>query len=228
MNLTELFPAQGANAMNWVAYLLVVASALVYGLILNLLYQLYYLRNEPQDSSLGRSLVLMAPAVTTTFWLVQFSLPLSVGVIGALSFVRFRTIVKRPEDIVFILVLLSGCVGCALERFPIPLVLLILTAGYVLARNKFNGLLDAFGNFAIVTLNTREKVEVGEVLGKLRAVAPFGSVVSSRTYDGIRSIVFNVPRLKPEKSTALVSVLTGIDAQARVDVFYPNDRLGVG
>jgi hypothetical protein len=226
MNMTELLPH--GLAMNWSAYVLVVGAALAYGLLLNLLYQLYYLRNEPQDSSLGRSLVLLTPAVTTTFWLVQYSLPLSVGVIGALSFVRFRTIVKRPEDIVFVLVALSGCVGCALERFPIPLVLLVLTAGYVLARNKLNGILNAFGNFAIVTLNTKQAVEVDDVLGKVRTVAPHGSVVSSRSYDGVRSIVFNVPRLKPERSNTLVSLLTAVDAQARVDVFYPNDRLGSG
>jgi hypothetical protein len=55
----------------------------------------------------------MGPAVTTIFLTVQFSLPLSLGLLGALSIVRFRTPIKEPEEIGFILLLIASSIAIA-------------------------------------------------------------------------------------------------------------------
>ena len=42
--------------------------------------------------------LLIGPSVTLLFICVQLSLPLSLGLLGALSIVRFRVPIKEPEE----------------------------------------------------------------------------------------------------------------------------------
>ena len=85
-------------------YFFMLFLSLLYGIMLNVLYSIYYRESEPMDASLARSLILLTPTLMTIFWMIQFSLPLSVGLLGTLSFVRFRAPVKRAEDIAFIVI----------------------------------------------------------------------------------------------------------------------------
>ena len=52
-------------------------------------------------------LILLMFPVTVLFLGIQTSIPLSLGLLGALSFVRFRTPVKDPAEIGFLLVLIA-------------------------------------------------------------------------------------------------------------------------
>ena len=67
-------------------FTLSISIALVFGIMLNILYNLYFRDNEPQDGSLARSLVLLTPSLCATFWMIQSSIILSLGLLGSLSF----------------------------------------------------------------------------------------------------------------------------------------------
>jgi hypothetical protein len=53
------------------------------------------------------------------------SIPLSRGLLGALSFVRFRTPVKDPAEIGFLLILIATSIGAATGNFMVVGMLLI-------------------------------------------------------------------------------------------------------
>ena len=59
------------------------------------LYVIFY-RDWDRGAGVHRTFLLAGPAITVLFIAIQFSLPLSLGLLGALSFVRFRTPVKDP------------------------------------------------------------------------------------------------------------------------------------
>ena len=77
-------------------------------------------------SGLDRSFPLLAVSITAIFLAVQFSLPLSLGLLGALSIVRFRTPVKEPEEIGFLMVVIACALACA--TFNVLLLGLVLAA----------------------------------------------------------------------------------------------------
>ncbi len=81
------------------------ASVLTY-----LLYVLFY-GDAQRGAGVHRTFLLGGPAITTLFIAIQFSLPLSLGVLGALSFVRFRTPIKDPAEIGFLLLLIASSIG---------------------------------------------------------------------------------------------------------------------
>ncbi|MFH1277784.1 MAG: DUF4956 domain-containing protein [Candidatus Eisenbacteria bacterium] len=92
-----------------------LVSALV-GILISAYYQLFY-ENRATGAQVHRGFLLMAPAITALFIAIQFSLPLSLGLLGALSVIRFRTPIKEPEEIAFILLLIAGAVICATFQF---------------------------------------------------------------------------------------------------------------
>lgn len=207
-------------------FFLIILLALLYGIGFRVVYFYYYRRNEPVDGSIARSFALMAPAVTTVFWLIQYSLPLSLGLLGALSFVRFRTPVKRAEDIAFILVLIAGSLACSVGKFGSALALLALIFLYSVLRDRFPKLSGDNERFAVVTFNTTSPVDAATVTQRLREKFSAISLVSSSTYDQSTSMVFNLPGANEKKQVEITSTLHAIDKSSRVDVFYPDSGLG--
>ena len=139
------------------SYLTMLFISLIFGLILHFLYSIYFRETEPTDASLSRSLVLLTPSLMTIFWFVQFSLPLSVGLLGTLSFVRFRSPVKRAEDISFIVIALACAVSCAISQPAIGALLVLVFLGYSFVRNYFVPRFFQGLNFGVLTYNTKKE-----------------------------------------------------------------------
>lgn len=226
LGTTEIQDLDLSSPQSW-SFLIMLLIAILYGIMLNILYGVYFRDNEPMDASLARSLVLLTPTLMTIFWVIQFSLPLSVGLLGTLSFVRFRSPVKRAEDISFIVIALACSISCAIMKPLIGGGLILLFLVYSLVRNTVNpGGLNA-KDFAVLTFNTKESPKISE-LEKLFAGARCNSFefVSSRTYDGITSFVFNIANLRKSNLNTLTQKLEERDPSASINVFYPNGRLG--
>jgi hypothetical protein len=99
------------------------------------LYQIFY-EDRATGSRINRSFLLMGPSITALFIAVQFSLPLSLGLLGALSIVRFRTPIKEPEEIGFLMLLVGTSVVCATLQFKL-LFALILVATAMLCVQRY-------------------------------------------------------------------------------------------
>jgi hypothetical protein len=99
------------------------------------LYQIFY-EDRATGSRINRAFLLLGPSITALFIAVQFSLPLSLGLLGALSIVRFRTPIKEPEEIGFIMLLVGTSVVCATLQFML-LFALVVVATIVLLVQRF-------------------------------------------------------------------------------------------
>ena len=92
-----------------------VVSLLV-AAIVSLFYQIFY-ENRATGAQIHRSFFLISPSVTALFIAIQHSLPLSLGLLGALSIIRFRTPIKEPEEVGFLMLLIASSVVCATFQF---------------------------------------------------------------------------------------------------------------
>ena len=83
---------------------------LVIGLILSLLVAWYY-EHYGQSLSNRRKFAQLLPVLTLTtaivISIVKSSLALSLGLVGALSIVRFRTAIKEPEELLFLFIAIA-------------------------------------------------------------------------------------------------------------------------
>ncbi len=138
MTLTEL--TEAANAvmfggdtrrvadMGLATLGMALGAALLSSLLLSWAYSAFY-GTRATGSNVHRAFPLISIAVTAIFICVQFSLPLSLGLLGSLSIVRFRTPIKEPEEIGFIMLVIASALCCA--SFNVAFLAVILGAAFV-------------------------------------------------------------------------------------------------
>lgn len=117
-----------------------IGFSLVAAIVAYLMYQLFY-GSRHIGAGVHRTFIIGGPAITTLFIGIQTSIPLSLGLLGALSFVRFRTPVKDPAEIGFLLLLIASSIGAATSNFLITTILFVVVFVALgiqwLTRNRF-------------------------------------------------------------------------------------------
>jgi len=120
--------------------LVAIGFSLVAAIVAYLMYQLFY-GSRHIGAGVHRTFIIGGPAITTLFIGIQTSIPLSLGLLGALSFVRFRTPVKDPAEIGFLLLLIASSIGAATSNFLITTILFVVVFIALgiqwLTRNRF-------------------------------------------------------------------------------------------
>lgn len=121
MTFNDIFKSSFLENITSVSILdMVIALALAFGLgvFIFLVYKKTY-QGVMYSSSFGTTLIALTMITTTVILAVTSNVVLSLGMVGALSIVRFRTAIKEPLDIAFLF--WSIAVGIVLAAGMIPL-----------------------------------------------------------------------------------------------------------
>jgi uncharacterized membrane protein YhiD involved in acid resistance len=117
--------------------LLTFTINLVIGLVLSLLLALYYkhwgesLSNRAKFAPILPILALITLVVIS---IVKSSLALSLGLVGALSIVRFRTAIKDPEELIFLFFAIAIGLGMGADQRIPTVVAFFIIIGYLIIR----------------------------------------------------------------------------------------------
>ncbi|MCR5268054.1 MAG: DUF4956 domain-containing protein [Lachnospiraceae bacterium] len=123
MSFNDIFKSSFLENVTSVSVLdMVIAMALAFalGLFIFLVYKKTY-QGVMYSMSFGVTLVALTMITTLVILAVTSNVVLSLGMVGALSIVRFRTAIKEPLDIAFLF--WSIAVGIVLAAGMIPLAL---------------------------------------------------------------------------------------------------------
>ena len=114
--------------------LLIIFLSVCAGFYLKFIFKRYS-NSYSSTKAFGNTLLMVTLAVSSLIAVVKSSLALSLGLVGALSVVRFRTAVKEPYNLAFIL--LSICIGISIGASQYTFALLITIAGSLVAIYAF-------------------------------------------------------------------------------------------
>jgi hypothetical protein len=133
---------------SWVRPLTALVGAFVFGQVLAWTYERTY-RGLSYSRGFSHTLVLVCISASILVLSMQFSLLAGLGLFGILSMIRFRTDLKTPRDLVFVMG--AACVGvacgvgamleAALGAGTFCLVALYLYTGPFGSRTRFDGVL---------------------------------------------------------------------------------------
>ena len=118
-------------------YLLAMVVSLAASIATYALYLIFY-RDWQRGAGIHRVFLLAGPAITLLFIAIQWSLPLSLGLLGALSFVRFRTPIKDPAEIGYLLVVIASSIGAATYNYELVGILFAAVALVLLGQRIFS------------------------------------------------------------------------------------------
>ena len=123
------------------AFLMLMAVSLLASLFIAYLYVHFY-SNRATGSQVHRAFPLLGISITAIFITIQFSLPLSLGLLGALSIVRFRTPIKEPEEIGFIMLVIATSIAVATFKLAFVGILFVIALAALFGQSvtrRFSG-----------------------------------------------------------------------------------------
>lgn len=121
MNFSDVFKSSflaNINSFSTIDVLLALGLSFVLGLFIFMVYKKTY-QGVMYSDSFGVSLISMSMITSLVIIAVTSNVVLSLGMVGALSIVRFRTAIKEPMDIAFLF--WSIAVGIVLGAGLLPL-----------------------------------------------------------------------------------------------------------
>ncbi len=119
-------------------YLFAMIVSLAASVATYALYLIFY-RDWQRGAGIHRVFLLAGPAITLLFIAIQWSLPLSLGLLGALSFVRFRTPIKDPAEIGYLLVIIASSIGAATYNYELVGILFAVVLLALVGQRLFGG-----------------------------------------------------------------------------------------
>ena len=170
-NILELLSSQGTFQVSLVPTLFSFALCIIMSFILREVYirRSFSLTGK---SHIGSIIPILSVTVFLVIVIVKSSLALSLGLVGALSIVRFRTPIKEPEELVYLFLSIAIGLGYASGQVLITslLMLIIISLIYIWLSNRK---LSGTNEFNLVINWTEESVKFESILKNL------GEIVSS-------------------------------------------------
>lgn len=200
--------------------LIAMLFSFVLGLFIMIIYKKTF-KGVMYSNSFAVSLMALTLITTLIILAVTSNVILSLGMVGALSIVRFRTAIKEPFDIAFLF--WSVAVGIVLGAGLIPLAVIgsvFIGIVLVLFVNK-----DTKDNPYILVVNldddTTEKTVINYVEEKCK-----NFVVKSKTVSNA-GVEFTLEIRLKDMSTSFVNTISNIDGvKNAVLVSYNGDYMG--
>lgn len=204
----------------------VMAISLFSAFFIALLYVRFY-KARSTGSMIYRAFPLLGMSITAIFITIQFSLPLSLGLLGALSIVRFRTPIKEPEEIGFIMLVVATSLCCATFNMLFLAIILIFAVVALLVLRYGGKFLTVYQNDGVVIVeipvavfqekssNILETISSTIVKGRLDSVAE----------DSKNTVIsYNFQNQNENTLLQLKEILTTITPEIKMDIFYNNNQ----
>ncbi|MDR1774021.1 MAG: DUF4956 domain-containing protein [Clostridioides sp.] len=223
MTFKDIFKSNFLENVTSVSMLdMVIALILAFGLgvFIFLVYKKTF-KGVMYSSSFGVTLIALTMISTLVILAVTSNVVLSLGMVGALSIVRFRTAIKEPLDIAFLF--WSIAVGIVLAAGMIPLAVfgsVVIGVVLVVFVNK-----KSYDNPYIVVVHCEDEKTEKKAVASLAEFVEKSVVKSKTVTKGSIELHYEV-RLKSE-DTSFVNNLSVIDGVSDVVlVSYNGDYMG--
>ena len=105
--------------------LITFVEGLILAGFLSFIIQITYLKFSTSLSNkfdFSKNFIILGLTTTLVITIVKSSLALSLGLVGALSIVRFRAAIKEPEELVYLFLIIATGLGCGAGQLKITLI----------------------------------------------------------------------------------------------------------
>ncbi len=162
----KLFPNSGAVSLPAFALNLVLAAVLAF-----VLGQAYVRFGHALSNRklFARNFLLLTVTTTLIITIVKSSLALSLGLVGALSIVRFRAAIKEPEELAYLFLAISVGLGLGANQTAVTVVALAVIIAIVAIRHLifFRRRPEQPNLYLTVTTAAPQKLTAAQVLEAL-------------------------------------------------------------
>jgi uncharacterized membrane protein YhiD involved in acid resistance len=165
--LQNFLTTQGAEVSVWGVVMNLFLAALL-AFILSRLY-VRYGHSLSNRKMFARNFMLITITTVLVITVVKSSLALSLGLVGALSIVRFRAAIKEPEEISYLFLALAIGLGFGADQRLITLVAFAIIAGIIWLKNLSQKSEENQNLYLTISSHNPGKAELKEIVEILKA-----------------------------------------------------------
>ncbi|MBQ7667178.1 MAG: DUF4956 domain-containing protein [Kiritimatiellae bacterium] len=229
MNHTSILDAvqayeDTAEFLSLGAFATALAVSLAAALFTAALYRLFC-ESRGTGSQVYRAFPALSLAITTLFLCIQISIPLSLGLLGSLSIIRFRTPVKEPEEVGSIMLVIASSIAAATFHFAFIAVMLAFAAACAVAADRLR-LGGLFRKDGMITVSMEDPLAGG--MDALESVLAQNMdrhhVLSSSSQGGRTTLQISFRGLKCDPCKLSAAIRAAIPGTDSVNAFL--DRPG--
>ena len=171
---------------------------LISAALLSFFVQLFYLKFSSTLSNkfdFSKNFVVLGITTTIVITIVKSSLALSLGLVGALSIVRFRAAIKEPEELVYLFLIIAIGLGCGAGQVNIVFVGIIFSLLIILIYSKFYREKSKFSEVLNMAISKDENVnekEIEKVVEDIKKIAKKLNLISMTKTSGNTTINFDL------------------------------------
>ncbi|MBE5849650.1 MAG: DUF4956 domain-containing protein [Lachnospiraceae bacterium] len=185
---------------------IVIFFALLIGLYIYATYR-FLTKKTFYSKNFNISLVLMSVITAAVILTVQSSVVISLGMVGALSIVRFRTAVKDPMDLAFLFWAISAGIICGAGLVEIAIILSVVATIVIFALDR----IPVIKTPMILVVNAGVDSDV-EILEKIRENASYYEEKSRVITDGALELVYELRTKDGALLSKAVSAVSGVNS----------------
>jgi len=141
---------------------LILATMLAY--VLRYLF-VSYANTSSNKKYFANNFVLLTLTTMLVITIVKTSLALSLGLIGALSIVRFRAPIKEPEELVYLFLTIGVGLGFGANQRTITLVAFCFIVFVIFLTNRHKKV--GLNKGVLLTISSDKKIELNDVIDVL-------------------------------------------------------------
>ena len=198
--------------------------------ILSFLVQLFYIRYSSTLSNrkeFAKTFVVLGVTTCIVIMIVKSSLALSLGLVGALSIVRFRAAIKEPEELVYLFLIIAIGLGCGANQLVIittgiffSLIIIMLYSGYLKSSKKN---LDEKINAGIIIEGNISDVQINNLIIEIKKVSKELKFISMSRSNENTTINVDLKPKKFENLTLLTGKIKKRFSNSKVILAYNDD-----
>ena len=203
---------------------LIIAAFLSY--ILGLIY-VKYGNSLSNRNTFSKNLILISVTTMVIITIVKSSLALSLGLVGALSIVRFRAAIKEPEELAYLFMAITIGLGLGADQAYTIITSFVMIALFIILRNysaRSKKQVSTTNLYITLRSNLINKVSINPIVDIFRK---YNISAKLKRFDESKDIVeyvFNVSIDNVEDLVALKSEFRKIDNDVELSVL---DQEGV-
>lgn len=210
--------SEGIQTVEWNLQdsVVILLFALLLGIYLFVVYRLF-VRKTLYNHNLNITLVGLTLITTAIMLTIQSNLVLSLGMVGALSIVRYRTAVKDPMDLFFLFWAIACGIMCGAGQFELALVVTFILTITVFVLGQLPSLKAPY----ILVINGKREGLESTVTAVLKKYHRNFKIKSRNIVDDTERLIIE---LKVSKERELLEELTALEGVNKVSLLtYEGD-----
>lgn len=144
-------------------FLINIILCFTFAYFLKILY-IKYGSSLSNRKEFSKNFILLALVTMLIITIVKSSLALSLGLVGALSIVRFRSAIKEPEELTFLFFCISIGLGFGASQSVITMVGFVVIASSIVINHYFENEISSNENlFLTININDKNNVNLNSI-----------------------------------------------------------------